>query len=59
MIKLSFLFLLFTLPLLGGEPFFGVPLWVWGSLTMTLLYALTLIITIERGWGRLKEKEDE
>jgi hypothetical protein len=54
MFKFSFVLLLFTLPLLGGEPLWGVPLWVWGSLGVTALYALVLIITIETQWDGLK-----
>ncbi len=58
MIKLSFLLLFLTIPLLGGKPVWGVPLWVWGSLTLTLLYAVVLLFVIERRWDSLKESED-
>jgi hypothetical protein len=58
MIKLSFLFLLLTIPLLGGEPVLGVPLWVWGSLGATALYGLVLIFIIEKHWSDLKENSD-
>jgi len=50
MFKLSFLILCLTLPLLGGAPLWGVPLWVWGSLGATLLYAVVLIIAIDAEW---------
>ncbi len=56
---LTFALLGATLPLLGGSPVAGVPLWVWGSLGATLLYALLLGLTIETGWDLLKEQEDE
>lgn len=58
MIKFSILLLFLTIPLLGGEPLFGVPLWVWGSLGATFLYALSLIFTIETKWDKLKESND-
>lgn len=58
MIKFSFFFLLLTIPLLGGEPLWGVPLWVWGSLGTTILYALILVFAIETKWDDLKEPHD-
>lgn len=58
MFKYSFLLLLLTLPLLGGEPLWGVPLWVYASLGATLFYALSLLLSIEREWERLKGEED-
>ena len=58
MFKYSFLLLFLTLPLPGGEPLLGVPLWVYASLGATLLYALSLIVTIEREWDRLKGDDD-
>jgi len=59
MIRLSLFFLLLTIPLLGGEPILGVPLWVLGSLGATTLYAIVLIVTIERRWSDLKGSENE
>jgi hypothetical protein len=59
MIKLSLLFLLLTIPLLDGEPILGVPLWVWGSLGATTIYAIVLIVTIEKRWSDLKGAENE
>ena len=58
MIKFSFLFLLLTIPLLSGKPLWGVPLWVWGSLGATIIYALILIFIIEMKWDDLKEHND-
>ncbi|RLA68929.1 MAG: hypothetical protein DRG24_09310 [Epsilonproteobacteria bacterium] len=58
MIKFSFLFLLLTIPLLSGEPVWGLPLWVWGSLGATVIYAGVLIYTIETKWDDLKEPHD-
>lgn len=59
MIRLSLFFLLLTIPLLGGEPVLGVPLWVWGSLGATSIYAIVLIVTIEKRWCALKGSENE
>lgn len=58
MFKYSFLLLILTLPLLGGEPVWGVPLWVWGSLGATLIYAAALVFTIETEWNALKGEQD-
>ena len=58
MFKYSFLLLILTLPLLGGAPLWGVPLWVYASLAATLLYALSLLLSIEREWDRLKGADD-
>lgn len=58
MFKFSFLIVLFTLPLLGGGSLWGVPLWAWGSLGATLVYALTLVTVIETRWDALKGDGD-
>ena len=50
MYKLSFLVLLLTTPLLPSTPYAGLPLWAWVSLAMSTLYALILIIHIEKNW---------
>ncbi len=57
MIKLALLFLLLTLPLLSGSSWLGVPLWVWGSLGMTLLFAAVIIMIIETRWESIKNEE--
>ena len=48
--KLSFLSLFLTIPLLPSTPYAGLPLWAWASLGMSLIYALTLIVFIEKDW---------
>lgn len=45
--RLSLLVLLFTMPLLPSTPYMGIPLWAWGSVMMSLLYAILLIFSIE------------
>jgi hypothetical protein len=55
--KLSFLALLLTLPLLPSTPYFGLPLWAWASLGMSIVYAIVLILYIENGWD--EESVDE
>ncbi len=50
MLKLSLLFLFLSLPLLPSTPYAGVPLWAWASLGMTLVYALVLILAVEKEW---------
>lgn len=57
MLKLSPLLLLLTLPLLPSTPYFGLPLWAWASLGMSIVYAIVLILSIENEWD--KESLDE
>jgi len=47
---LSFLALFLTIPLLPSTPFAGLPLWAWASIGMSLVYALVLILFIEKSW---------
>ena len=54
--KLSFLSLCLTIPLFPSTPYAGVPLWAWISLGMSALYALILIVHIEKEWE--SEEED-
>ncbi len=48
--KLSFVSLLLSTPLLPSTPYAGVPLWAWASLGMSVVYALILILMIEKEW---------
>lgn len=48
--KLSLVLLLLSVPLLYGTPYLGLPLWAWVSLGITLVYALSLILSITREW---------
>ena len=48
MYRLSLIFLLLSIPFLPSTPYAGIPLWAWTSLGMSLLYALTLIFSIEK-----------
>lgn len=57
MFKLSILLLLLSIPFLSGKPYLGLPLWAWASLGATLLYAIVLILLIERRWKRQKGDE--
>lgn len=50
MLKLSPLLLFLTLPLLPSTPYAGLPLWAWGSLGASILYAFILILAIENEW---------
>ncbi|MEA3372469.1 MAG: hypothetical protein U9Q62_02140 [Campylobacterota bacterium] len=59
MIKLSPFLLILTIPFLSGEPYAGLPLWGWGSLAGTVIYAITLIYAIEKRWDRYTEHEHE
>ncbi len=47
---LSFLVLFLTIPLLPSTPYAGLPLWAWASIGMSLLYALVMILFIEKNW---------
>ena len=58
MLKLSMILLLLSTPLLTSSIFFGLPLWVYGSLGATLLYALVLVFLIEKRWNHLKESHE-
>jgi hypothetical protein len=57
MLRRSPLLLFLTLPLLSSTPYAGLPLWAWGSLGASLLYAIVLIFSIEREWD--EESNDE
>ena len=48
LLKLSPLLLFFTLPLFPATPYAGLPLWAWVSLGITVIYALILIISINK-----------
>jgi len=54
MFKLSFLLLFLTIPFLSSEIYYGVPFWVYASLTATIIYAIILIFIIEKKWNSLK-----
>ncbi|MEA2098505.1 MAG: hypothetical protein U9P72_00060 [Campylobacterota bacterium] len=58
MFKFSFLLLLLTIPFLDSTIYFGLPLWVYTSLSATTLYALVLIFVIEKRWNRLKGRDE-
>lgn len=58
MLKLSFLILLFTIPFLDSTIYYGVPLWVYASLTATIIYAILLIIIIEKKWKSLRDDHE-
>jgi len=58
MLKLSFILLFLTTPIFNSSIISGVPLWVYGSLGATLLYALVLIFIIEKKWSNLQESHE-
>ena len=58
MIKLSILLLLLTIPFLNSDIYYGVPLWVYASLTATFFYAILLIYIIEKKWKKLKDDHE-
>ena len=58
MFKLSFLILIFTIPFLNSNIYYGIPLWVYASLSATTIYAIVLIFVIEKKWNKLKETHE-
>lgn len=50
MLRVSFVFLFSSLPLLPSTSYAGVPLWAWASLSMSLAYAIILIFIIQKRW---------
>ena len=52
---LSFVVLFCTLPLLDSTPYFGIPLWVYLSFGMTLLYVVLLVFLLEKRWDALSD----
>ena len=60
LLKLSPLLLFFTLPLYPSTPYAGLPLWAWVSLSVSLIYALFLIVGIDKTFSqKSKIFEDE
>ncbi len=57
-LKLSFLLLILTIPFLNSKIVYGVPLWVYASLTFTVIYATVLIFIIEKRWNNLRDKNE-
>ncbi len=58
MLKLSFVFLLLTIPFLDSTIYYGVPQWVYASIGFTTLYAATLVYIIEKKWNKLKDRDE-
>ena len=58
MFKFSFFLLLFTIPFLSSDIYYGIPLWVYASLGATTVYAIVLIYVIEKKWNNLKENHE-
>ncbi len=58
MFKFSFILLFLTIPFFSSDIYYGIPLWAYISLGITILYALSLIFVIEKKWHSLKEKHD-
>jgi len=58
MLYLSPLLLLLTIPFYGSKMLWGAPLWAYISLFFTLLYAVVLVIIIEKKWKRLKDDNE-
>ena len=58
MFKFSFLLLIFTIPFLNSDIYYGIPLWVYASLGATTIYAAVLIFVIEKKWNKLKESHE-
>jgi len=52
--KLSFLALLATIPFFEGAPIYGVPFWAVTSLSITFVYALLILLSIEFEWEQQK-----
>ncbi len=48
----SFILLLMTTPISSDYILFGIPLWAIISLLVTVLYALSLIIIIDKKWHK-------
>jgi membrane protein YdbS with pleckstrin-like domain len=58
MFKLSFLLLIFTIPFLNSNITYGLPLWVYLSLGVTIVYAGILIFIIEKKWKKLRDENE-
>ncbi len=58
MLKFSFLLLILTIPFLNSDIYYGIPLWVYASLSATVIYAIVLIFVIEKKWHKLKESHE-
>ncbi len=58
MFKFSFLLLILTIPFLNSDIYYGVPLWVYASLSATVIYAIVLIFVIEKRWHKLKDTHE-
>ncbi|MEA3370471.1 MAG: hypothetical protein U9Q40_03960 [Campylobacterota bacterium] len=58
MFKFSFLLLILTIPFLNSDIYYGIPMWVYASLSVTVIYALVLIFVIEKKWNSLKETHE-
>ncbi|EDZ61484.1 hypothetical protein SMGD1_2358 [Sulfurimonas gotlandica GD1] len=58
MFKFSFLLLFLTIPFLNSDIYYGLPLWVYASLSATVIYAIVLIFVIEKRWNKLRDKND-
>jgi len=58
MFKFSFLLLILTIPFLNSDIYYGIPLWVYASLSATIIYALVLIFVIEKRWNSLKNTHE-
>jgi len=58
MFKFSFLLLILTIPFLNSNIYYGIPLWVYASLSATVIYAIVLIFIIEKKWNSLKDTHE-
>jgi len=57
--KLSFFILLATIPFFEGAPIYGIPFWAVASLSITLVYAIFILLSIELEWEQQKGDEHE
>jgi len=55
MFKLSFILLILTTPFFSSKIYYGIPFWAYISLFITVIYAFTLIYTIEKKWKNLQK----
>ncbi|MEN8302873.1 MAG: hypothetical protein ABFQ64_02230 [Campylobacterota bacterium] len=58
MFKFSFVLLILTIPFLSSNIYYGIPLWVYASLSATVIYAVVLIFIIEKKWNSLKDTHE-
>lgn len=50
---LTFIPLIFTVPIFGKQLLFGIPMWAIVSLMLAVIYAISLVIIIDKKWDEI------